>query len=281
MDTDASHAALTIIHQTTDPGRRRRLVEDFHRERIDFYTAVASKGARRYGAPRSQIPDLAQEVGMLAAKMVESWDPSLMKFEAMLHVVASRHIRELVNSPAWVGVSGASLLNRRRGHLIATQRRLAREHGVEPTDEQVVEAWNREAKTRFGDPGRAGMIASLSDFTGVSVMPREPQGDSDSTAWAAPGSPDMLADTSVLSAEESPEFVAAVIEAARSVSDELGTVAEAWLGSWGPGETRRCAEIREVAAALGQKYEWVRRRVNQLKVLAVEVAVTDFGITSP
>ena len=85
MDTDASHAALTIIHQTTDPGRRRRLVEDFHRERIDFYTAVASKGARRYGAPRSQIPDLAQEVGMLAAKMVESWDPSLMKFEAMLH----------------------------------------------------------------------------------------------------------------------------------------------------------------------------------------------------
>jgi hypothetical protein len=160
-------------------------------------------------------------------------------------------------------------VKRRLRKLGEKRRQLVAELGREPTADEVVTRWNIEARTRFTDPARQGMLATVTDL--VDVRHHGDPADTDRPVSANPGP---------LDAVESRAFLGDLLAETRCADPVLGDAAAAWVGEAlaDPPFVRSPAEI---AAMLGVRHRDAAAAIGTVRGIAERILVDRYGITAP
>jgi hypothetical protein len=157
-------------------------------------------------------------------------------------------------------------VKRRLRKLGEKRRQLVAQLGREPSAAEVVEHWNTEARTRFADAARQGMLATVADLLDV-----QHHGDPADIDPAAP------ADTGPLSPLEGRAFLAEVLAETRRSDPLLGDAAAAWIGGAlaDPPFVRSPAEV---AGLLGIRTHQATAALAAVRGVAARILTDRYGI---
>ena len=191
------------------------------------------------------------------------------RFEALLTVRARSEVRAHFDSASQTPLSEMTTVKRRLRKLGEKRRQLVAELGREPTADEVVRQWNTEARTRFTDPARQGMLATVTDLVDV-----QHHGDPADTDRPAPP------DTGPLDALEGRAFLGEVLAETHCADPLLGDTAAAWIGGAlaDPPFVRSPAEI---AALLGVRPRDASAAITAVRGIAGRILTDRYGITAP
>lgn len=266
-----AHEMIQAIHSAATPTRAAILTSRFHETYYELYRRWGRQLARKFHLPRESEDDIAQEIAILADRSLTEWDMAEVRnWEGFLYAACSARVRQLAESGQWAPMTGMSTHIRKERALHSKRQELQQALGREPEPQEVLAAHNDE----YAAHRREGMIATSDDLERVRV-------NSLDALLVRPATLDV-ADTVVISASESPEFVRLVIDQAEQRSARLGLVARTWLVGFTdeadeyPEATR---SVREVADMLGSTYEATRRSVTQIRQIAVLTLAGEYGIT--
>lgn len=283
-------ASISAAHGPT----RAALIDAFVAARMDVFRRFAVSFVRRHGIHPDAREDIAQIVAEAAYIMVSEVGEGVVlpvNWEGLLYARAKGKVRSYVESGAYTPASGMTSRSRRAAKLAYTRSRLQTETGREPSTAEVVRAWNVEARSRYADAVRQGMIATEADLLPVTSR------DIDNTTVVAFD----LRDDFVLHPAESATFVSAVIGRCQSVSRaaaevaaaaaragcrvpsgtqedlRLGEVATLWLGS-AVSDVPFIRVPAEVAEEMGVSYEVARRGTSRVREIAMDILRNGYDI---
>ena len=153
------------------------MINDFLTARQALFGQLARSICLRFRIhPGLHADDVQQIVAMTALAMVHEHLRGTLgarRFEALLTVRARSEVRAHFDSASQTPLSEMTTVKRRLRKLGEKRRQLVAELGREPTADEVVTQWNTEARTRFTDPARQGMLATVTDLVDVRA-PRRP-----------------------------------------------------------------------------------------------------------
>ncbi len=89
---------------------------------------------------------------------------TLTSFEAHVYVSSLNQVRQYADVSASHGMTGYQGVRRRNRALLATRKRLTSILQREPTDQEVVDAYNEHMRKSRKDPERQGVLADLTDL---------------------------------------------------------------------------------------------------------------------
>jgi len=180
------------------------------------------------------------------------------RWEGLLYVSANSKVRSYLESGAYTPASGMTSRTRRASKLAYVRAKLQATTGREPTDAEVISAWNAEAHERYADAVRQGMVASEADLAPVTSR------NIDDTVLPVVD----LRDDFVLHPNEPAGFVASVTRACEQVSQQAREVAEEATrsGSRVPAGTgKTCASVRSRCSGWGRRCRRSRSSVTPLR----------------
>ncbi len=285
---------LSAIAAAQGPARAV-LINDFMTRRMDLFRRFAVGLTRRLGIHPDSREDIAQLVAETAYLMLSDLNTTVLptRWEGLLYVSANSRVRSYLESGAYTPASGMTSRTRRASKLAYVRAKLQATTGREPTDAEVISAWNAEAHGRYADAVRQGMVASEADLAPVTSR------NIDDTVLSVVD----LRDDFVLHPAESAGFVASVTRAceqvsarAREVTEEatrsgsrvpagtredmrLGEIAVLWVGA-SVSEVPFIRNPAEVAEDMGISYEVARRGTNRVREIAMEILRDGYDIHS-
>lgn len=170
-------------------------------------------------------------------------------------------------------VSGSTAVIRRASAMRSTANTLRQTLGREPSDIEIVDAYNRTVVESRKNPTKQGAFASVNDLVGASG-PVELNESLASTTGATDGD-----NGHELNTHDVEPLVRTIIERCRAEKESVGRCAELWLGSFLPGSPyvgvpspSELADVLDVAPSTVRGYMQVARAI------AREVCGHDFGI---
>ena len=215
--------------------------------------------------PALHADDVRQIVAMTALAMVNEHlrgELGARRFEALLTVRARSKVRAHFDSASHTPLSEMTTVKRRLRKLGEKRRQLVAELGREPSADEVVRQWNTEARTRFSDPARQAMLATVTDLVDVlhhgdPATPRRGTG---------PLRPDA--------------FLGEVLAETHCADPLLGDTAAAWIGGAlaDPPFVRSPAEI---AALLGVRPREASAAITAVRGIAGRILTDRHGIAVP
>jgi hypothetical protein len=235
---------------------REVLINDFMTRRMDLFRRFAVGLTRRLGVHPDSREDIAQLVAETAYLMLRNVNAKALptRWEGLLYVTANSRVRSYLESGAYTPASGMTSRTRRASKLAYTQGKLQSDLGREPTDAEVVHAWNAEAHERYADAVRQGMVASEADLVPTTSR------DIDNAVLPVLD----LRDDFVLHPAESSGFVASVIRACEQVSQRALEATQ--TGSRVPAGTgKTCASVRSRCSGWGRRCRRSRSSVTPLR----------------
>ena len=165
--TAADLAAIAAAPQPARP----RLINDFLAARQPLFGQLTRSICLRFRiTPALHADDVRQIVAMTALAMVNEHlrgELGARRFEALLTVRARSKVRAHFDSASHTPLSEMTTVKRRLRKLGEKRRQLVAELGREPSADEVVRQWNTEARTRFSDPARQAMLATVTDLVDV------------------------------------------------------------------------------------------------------------------
>lgn len=179
------------------------------------------------------------------------------------------HVAQYFQSSAVTPASGMTAALRRHAYVQAHHKRLQDLTGRVPAAADVVAAANAETRASRVDAARQGALVTEEDLTlpAVSLPLLETDVVQDDDSFP-------------ISEVEARELIAMTIEACYDESDELGEVAEAWVGRM-YAEPPVLGTPKEVSVELGIEPAKAWRLVQRARKLAAKLCVEKLGIQSP
>lgn len=277
---DRTHDAVRAILSISDPATRDLAVENFLRDRRQTHLVMARTLLRKYGAnPARFLEDalsiVAEQDYLLLTSVID--DPELLdgitNWSGYVSGRCRNPIRAFLDSGAGAApMSGMSSVLRRRRAMEVTRRRLLEiSQTDQPTDAQIVEVTNSRMRATRSNAERQGMICTLSDLY---IQP-SPLQILENDSVCAPQE-DFL-----LHSSEGPVIVEAIIDEVSQQDEQLGVIADAWLGDlYGPDPSEQVRTVYEIAALLNLRPSVVKSAVEDIRQTAVLVVARMVGISS-
>jgi hypothetical protein len=264
----------------SDPVTRDLAVDGFLRDRRDSHIVIARKHIQSRGENPARFLDdilsivLEQDYQLLQEVIA---DPAVLdevqNWSGFLHARCRNAVAQFFETGLGAPMARMAGVMRRRGQLAATRRELLATNQCEPSDEEVVEQTNARMRATRKNPEKQGMICTISDLyihSDVSEI-------LDSDDAVAPQ------DDFLVHSSEGPVIVEAIIADATSVHEDLGLVADAWLGDlYGPDPAEPIGQVRtvaEVAQLVGMTRSVVTDHVATIRSRAAVVVANIVGIT--
>ena len=265
-DTAAELAAIAAAPDLA----RQRMINDFLAARQGLFAQLTRSICVRFRIGAGlHADDVQQIVAMTALAMVHEQlrgEPGARRFEALLTVRARSQVRAHFDSASQTPLSQMTTVKRRLRKLGEKRRQLVAQLGREPSPAEVVQQWNAEARTRFSDAARQGMLATVADLLDV-----QHHGDPADIDPAAP------ADTGPLSPLEGRAFLEEVLAETRRIDPLLGDAAAAWLGG-ALADPPFVRTTTEVAALLGVRTQQATAALTAVRRVAAEILTDRYGI---
>ena len=252
---------------------RLRMINDFLAARQPLFGQLARSICVRFRiTPALHADDVRQIVAMTALSMVHEHlrgELGARRFEALLTVRARSEVRAHFDSAGQTPLSEMTTVKRRLRKLGEKRRQLVAELGREPTADEVVRQWNSEARNRFKDPARQGMLATVTDL--VDVRSYGDPADTNQPATADPGPLDAL---------EGRAFLGEVLAETHCADPLLGDTAAAWIGGAlaDPPFVRSPAEIAQL---LGVRPRDATAAITAVRGIAGRILTDRYGIAAP
>lgn len=199
----------------------------------------------------------------------EKMEPPRGGWGPYVYGACRHHVSAYFQSSAVTPASGMTAALRRHAHVKSHYNRMQDMTGVRPSASDAVAAANEETRRTRGDAARQGALVTEEDLMLPSVS--VPLLHTDAVA---------VEDSFPISEVEARELIAMTIEACYDESDELGSVAEAWVGRM-YAEPPVLGTPKEVSVELGIEPAKAWRLVQRARKLAAKLCVEKLGIQSP
>ncbi len=256
---------IDSINALPEPERSVR-INDFLTERIGIFENVAVKLVRRYSMDPHMVPDITQEVMMVAYNIFN--DPKERKkaektkgWIYAIYLFSQNVAKRLSESGEVTGSSGMSTTVRRRRALMKFRNEQSALLGRELKPAELIEAFNKKMLESRSDPKRQGMLATEAD-----LQPFRPAELDPSLNTAAAG---HESDCPLIPAEAR-KLIRLMLSECAERDRELGVVAKAFYGE-ALGEPPHIATPAEVVAETGLPIKQVRSLMRTVEDVAVEI----------
>lgn len=274
MNTDDFTAQYHRINAMDDGPRRRRAIENFHRDAMALYLRIAGSFCRRSGAAGSEVDDYAQEVAMVAQDLLVNFPLRQgYVFEQVLRRESFSKLRGESMKGSMTGIGGTSGKVQRHRRMMEAEARLYSTLEREPTPDEVVAEAQRVIEETYRTPSKFGAM-DVSDL----VSPR-PIYYADVTE-AGDESEIVLPGQGELELQELEAFIQDVIALAYERHPDIGGLADYYLRPCFDLELPTVFAWSKMSAETGRSVAWCRRNVTIIKEIAAEMIEDRLGIAS-
>lgn len=258
---------LRDLAELPPDSRARRLgLDAFFRARMSAFSQRATVVCRQYRLDldrhHSDVVSIVLEAALTLigdllddARKLET----VRSFEAYLSTYIRAAMKSYTGSTAMMAASGMQSVSRRRIRFEKTKADMQQRLGREPTDREVIEEANADARRTRANPGKQGIVLSdadarpvdTADLTAAEALPHE--------------------QPAILHPLEGKQMVAEIIERAIAIDPFLGQVASAWIGRFYDDGGHEVVPLREVAVELGVTRTVVHDAIEELRVIGVQI----------
>lgn len=225
-----------------------------------------------YGNHRDDVTSIVAErvLTVLREFASQGKHAGVQNWYSYLYSVSRYAALAYFNSSQVTAASGMTALLRRQRHIGRIRSELRGSLGREPSDMEIVEAANQNMRERRSNPSKQGALVDLSDMT--VVLPAADVQDYDREVEDDEGS--------LLAPVEGRMLVTLIVDACAEISDELGTVAQTWIGEM-YSEPPAIGSVPEIASALGVNTPKATRLLAVARGVAKDLCERKFGINFP
>lgn len=280
------------------PEQRDEAIREFFAEREMVLAGLARERCRRARlSPNRDLDDVHQIIQMEAWESFQQAmvDPDYLAgitvgWEYHVSRKAVNRINALGRSEEAGGMSGADRVLRRKRSLDAHRRQMVAENGVEPTDQELLDDYNRKIAETRAHPGKEG-VATVADIQGPSLTSRDAVDSEDGEEERGDLIPSVEVDhrhpasdgATRLDPTDRLRMGAFVREHLVGTGTDEQTVkyAEWWLGQFDPDRGGTEMTVKEQSDLFGVSPYLVRKMQEATRRAIVTVLETKFGIAAP
>lgn len=277
---DATRDAVRAVLAISDPVTRDLAIDGFLRDRRSSHIVIARKHIQSRGEnPARYLDDILSIVLEQDYRLLQEVidDPTLLdsinNWSGYLHARCRNAVAQFFETGLGAPMARMAGVMRRRAQLAATRRELLAANQCEPTDLEIVEQTNARMRATRKNPEKQGMVCTVSDLYIHSDVSEVLDRDE-----AVAPQDDFLVHSS-----EGPVIVEAIIADATDVHENLGLVADAWLGDlYGPDPHEPTGQVRtvtEIVELLGMDRSTVMNCVATIRSRAAVVVANIVGIS--
>lgn len=201
---------------------------------------------------------------------------TVMNYYSYFSTISKHAAFAFFHSSERTGFSHKTGADRRVSKINKTRREMTIELGRQPSDQEVVNEVNRVALATRKDAKKQGALVTLEDVKTATVSSldgmMEEFGDS---IWDA-----TYDENATLNRVEAPSLIDAIIAGCYAVSNDLGMVADLWVGD-AVGEPPVIRNAREITEEMSLTLGEVTSLLVGCREVAQTVCKDRFGIDSP
>lgn len=257
-----------------DESEKQGHINQFLMDHDHAHGRIADSLCRRYSLGDAMVEDVKQEVMMVSYSLFTD-DDKLAKAKRLpswynaVSLLSQNVIKALSESSATTGSRGMSTVVRRRRALAKFRSEWVARQSTEPTDVELVEAFNKQMLERRSNAARQGMIATVDDLVPFNPVEFDPTLDIPTLGHE---------DDCPLVPSEAVSLIERGIRQCYLISRELGDVSRAYYGD-ALNIPPHISTTAEVAADLGITAATARRLMRDVDDVMRDVLENDFGIS--
>lgn len=268
--------ALLAIH-AAHPSDQDALINEFIRARWKQFQTMAYQACRRANRDPQKFEDdvtslMAMEAWNVVKNLVAEGPAKIRShgatanFNYLIRWSVGNAVTKFFHSEAGgTAASGMDLYIRRQSQIRKTRDEISSREMREPTQAEIIEVTNARLMKTRKSPQQEGILLDESDFVQYSTAEYVPEViDRELKHENLSYHEDYL-----LHPAEGQQIVLATIAAAKEVSDELGMVAEIWLGDFYPNGGDATQQV-SIMKRTGLPKWTVSRYIARIKQLALE-----------